>query len=211
MRRVAMRQWRVQQHHGSPGTTVQQATAFHTVGMEFDISDLRWSWGHAGVIGAEFMQMLKEVGVGVTLTRGPARAWIDSGVRCGAATDATNVSWLSPWFQIYFFVTRRNQQGNLVLDGQQISRLEALGLYTIGSAWFSHEEDELGSFEAGKLADLAVLSHDFLTVPDDQLRKMRSNLTLQGGRIVHADGPFARLAPDKTQPYPDRYPESVEV
>jgi predicted amidohydrolase YtcJ len=179
--------------------------------MEFDVSDLRWSWGHAGVIGAEFMQMLKDVGVGVTLTRGPARSWIDSGVRCGGATDATNVSWLSPWFQIYFFVTRRNQQGSLVLDGQQISRLEALGLYTIGSAYFSREEDELGSFELGKLADLAVLSDDFLTVPDEQLRKMRSNLTLQGGRIVHADGPFATLAPDTTQPYPDRYPESIEV
>jgi hypothetical protein len=211
LRQVARHQWRMQQHFGSPGNGSQQAAAFVTVGTEFDITDLRWSWGHAGVVTEEEMQAVKSVGMGVTLTRGPARAWIDSGIHAGGATDATNVSWLSPWFQIYFFVTRRNQQGNLVLDGQQISRLEALGLYTIGSAYFSREEDELGSFEGGKLADLAVLSDDFLTVPDEQLRKMRSNLTLQGGRIVHADGPFAKLAPDKTQPYPDRYPESVEV
>jgi predicted amidohydrolase YtcJ len=211
LRRVAMRQWRVQQHHGSPGTPAQAATAFHTVGMEFNVGDLRWSWGHAGTIGAEFMRMLKDVGVGVTLTRGPARAWIDSGVQTAAATDGTNVSWISPWMQIYFFVTRRNQQGQLVLDGQQISRLEALRLYTIGSAYFSREDHELGSFEAGKKADLAILNQDFLTVSDEQLRKTRSLLTLLGGRVVHAAGEFASLAPDRTQPFPDRFPESVQV
>ena len=78
-------------------------------------------------------------------------------------------------------------------DGQQISRLEALGLYTIGSAWFSKKEDELGSFDVGKLADLAVLSEDYLTVPEARIRKIPSHLTLQGGRVVHAQGAFAGL------------------
>jgi predicted amidohydrolase YtcJ len=211
LRRVARRQWRVQQHFGSPGNAAQQAAAFHTVGTEFDVSDLRWSWGHAGVVTEEQIQQLKSVGVGVTLTRGPARTWIDSGVHSGGATDGTNVSWISPWMQIYFFVTRRNQQGQLVLDGQQISRLEALKLYTIGSAYFSYEDHELGSLEVGKKADLAVLNQDFLTVSDEQLRKTRSLLTLLGGRVVHAAGEFASLAPDRTQPFPDKFPESVDV
>ena len=63
----------------------------------------------------------------------------------------------------------------------------------MGSAWFSKEEDVLGSLEAGKLADLAVLSDDYLTVPESRIPKITSLLTLQGGRVVHATGPFAEL------------------
>jgi predicted amidohydrolase YtcJ len=199
------------QHFGSPGTGSEQAAAMRAVGSEFDLEDLRWSWSHAGTVTPEEVQAHAASGIGVTLTRGPARTWIDSGIRAGAGTDATNVSWLSPWMQIYFFVTRRNQQGDLVLDGQQISRLEALHLYTAGSAWFSREDHELGSFDVGKKADLVVLSDDYLTVSDEQLRKMRSVLTLLSGRVVHAAAEFASLAPDRTQPFPDRFPESIEV
>jgi predicted amidohydrolase YtcJ len=72
-----------------------------------------------------------------------------------------------------------------------VTRLEALELYTLGSAWFSEEENDLGSFEVGKKCDLAVLSEHYLTVPDDRLRKVRSLLTLQGGRVTHAAAPFA--------------------
>ena len=66
-------------------------------------------------------------------------------------------------------------------------------MYTVGSAWFSEEENEL-AFEVGKKCDLAVLSDDYLKVSDEKLRKMTSLLTLQGGRVVHATGPFADLA-----------------
>ena len=78
--------------------------------------------------------------------------------------------------------------------GQKVTRLQALEMYTVGSAWFSEEENELGSFEVGKKCDLAVLSDDYLKVSDEKLRKMTSLLTLQGGRVVHATGPFADLA-----------------
>jgi predicted amidohydrolase YtcJ len=193
VRLVAEAGWRVTQHFDA-GHAPDHVVAFHTVGTEFDVSDLHWSFSHAGNLSQAQIQDLVSVGVGVTITRGPARTFLDSpGLHTGGATDATNVSWLSPWMQMSFFVTRRNQQGTLVQDGQQISRLEALGLYTIGSAWFSKEEDQLGSFDVGKLADLAVLSDDYLTVPEDRIRKIRSHLTLQGGRVVHAQGAFAGL------------------
>ena len=193
-RLVAEAGWRVTQHFDSEHAP-DHVVAFHTLGNEFDLRPLRWSFSHAGTLSAQQIQDLISVGVGVTITRGPARTFLDSaGLRTGAGTDATNVSWLSPWMQMSFFVTRRNQQGALVQDGQQISRLEALRLYTIGSAWFSEEEDELGSFHEGKLADLAVLSDDYLKVPEDRIKKIRSHLTLQGGRVVHAEGRFSDLA-----------------
>ena len=71
------------------------------------------------------------------------------------------------------------------------TRIEALRLYTQGSAWFSFDENERGSLAAGKLADLAVLSQDYLTVPIDEIGGIVSLLTMVGGRIVYADGPFA--------------------
>jgi predicted amidohydrolase YtcJ len=70
------------------------------------------------------------------------------------------------------------------------SRADALRLYTIGSAWFSHDDTKRGSIEAGKFADLAVLSKDYMTIPVDQIGGLESVLTMVGGKIVYAAAPF---------------------
>jgi predicted amidohydrolase YtcJ len=71
--------------------------------------------------------------------------------------------------------------------------MQALKFYTLGSAWFSFDEDVRGSLEVGKLADLAVLSQDYLSVPLDQVGNIASVLTLLGGDVVYAAGDFATL------------------
>jgi predicted amidohydrolase YtcJ len=71
------------------------------------------------------------------------------------------------------------------------SRLEALTMYTWNSAWLSFDENERGSLEPGKLADLAVLDGDYVTVPVDDIPQIQSQLTMVGGRIVYAAGLFA--------------------
>jgi predicted amidohydrolase YtcJ len=63
-------------------------------------------------------------------------------------------------------------------------------LYTIGSAWFAHDDDVRGSLEVGKLADLAVLSQDYTTVPVDRIGATESLLTMVGGKIVYTSAPF---------------------
>jgi predicted amidohydrolase YtcJ len=73
------------------------------------------------------------------------------------------------------------------------TRAEALRFYTGGSAWFSHDEGRRGSLEVGKVADLAVLSRDYLTVPVDQVGQIESLLTMVGGRIVFAAGAYQPL------------------
>jgi predicted amidohydrolase YtcJ len=73
------------------------------------------------------------------------------------------------------------------------TRIEALRLYTEGSAWFSFDETRRGSLAVGKLADLAVLTEDYLTVPVDRIGTIRAVLTMVGGRIVHASDRFAAL------------------
>jgi len=89
--------------------------------------------------------------------------------------------------------TGRNLTGALTNDGQQISRLEALRLYTEGTAWFAFDERQVGSFVEGKYADLAVLNLDYLAVPDQMLRRVESVLTLLAGKVVYTAPPFDRL------------------
>jgi len=70
-------------------------------------------------------------------------------------------------------------------------REDALRFYTLGSAWFSFDDDVRGSLEVGKLADLAVLSADYLTVPVEEVGRIESVLTMLGGEVVYAAAPFA--------------------
>ncbi|MBM4261853.1 MAG: amidohydrolase [Deltaproteobacteria bacterium] len=124
----------------------------------------------------------------------PLRAMIQSGVPLGAGTDGFGASNYSPMLSLWWLVTGKTVAGTRLREPQQnLTRAEALRLYTIGSAWFSADEKRRGSLEAGKLADLAVLNADFLTVPEDQIPHLESLLTMVGGRIVYAARPFAQL------------------
>jgi hypothetical protein len=89
---------------------------------------------------------------------------------------------------MYYATTGLNARGVLINDGQQITRQEVLRLYTRENGWFLREEDTLGSIEPGKFADLAVLNKDYFTVPDEELKQLRSVLTVVGGEIVHDTG-----------------------
>jgi predicted amidohydrolase YtcJ len=87
---------------------------------------------------------------------------------------------------IYYMVTGKNAAGRLVNAGQQITREEAIRLYTVANGWFLKEEDKLGSIEEGKFGDVVVLSDDYFDeyrVPD--VRKIHSVLTVVDGKVVH--------------------------
>ena len=124
----------------------------------------------------------------------PLRTMIASGVPLGAGTDAFRSANYSPMLSLWWLITGKTIAGTPIRDrSQNISRAEALRLYTIGSAWFTFEEARKGSIEVGKLADLAVLNADYLTVSEDAIPKIESLLTIVGGRAVYAAGPFAQL------------------
>ena len=113
---------------------------------------------------------------------------VDSGIHAGAGSDSAQISTLDPWPMIYYMVTGRNSSGVLINDGQQISRAQAIRLYTAENGWFLREEAKLGSIEVGKLGDLAVLSEDFFDqqkVADPEIKKLKSVLTVVDGKIVY--------------------------
>jgi predicted amidohydrolase YtcJ len=87
-------------------------------------------------------------------------------------------------------VTGNHMGGEPIIPGEQISRLEALRLYTADNAWFLGEEDSLGSIEVGKLADMVVIDKPYLDVDAEQIRHIRPVLTLVNGKAVFATDPF---------------------
>jgi len=89
---------------------------------------------------------------------------------------------------MYYATTGLNARGVLINGGQQVSRQEVLSLYTRQNGWFLREEDELGTIEPGKLADLVVLNSDYFAVPNEDLKKIRSVLTVVGGNVVYDGG-----------------------
>ena len=127
----------------------------------------------------------------------PYRTALNHGVPVGAGTDGGNIVTINPWLSLYFMTTGMNAAGRSVLPpNETVTVAEALRLYTVGSAWFSFDEDTLGSLQPGRLADLAVLSTDILELEAsdrlDELRDVSSVLTIVDGDIVYSDGNLIR-------------------
>jgi predicted amidohydrolase YtcJ len=196
---IARRGWAFQQHSLSPAEDKLTIDTFEAVNKITPIASLRWSLAHAARVDAATVNRLKAIGAGVAVhpfgylagAKGagpPLRMILDSGVRVGAGSDSAQISTLNPWLLIYYMVTGKNAAGELINDGQQITRMEALRLYTRDNGWFLKEEDRLGSIEPGKLGDIVVLSEDVLDpkrVPDEAIKQIRSVLTVVDGRVVH--------------------------
>lgn len=150
---------------------------------------------------------LERYGAEATAQAPPIRKLIDSGVPLGAGTDGTRVASYNPWPALYWLVTGKSVGGTqLASPENRLSRNEALRLYTIGSAWFSKEEDVKGRLKPGQYADLAVLSDDYFEVAEDAIPGIHSVLTVVGGRIVHGEGPYDGLAPKLPELLPEWSP-----
>ena len=105
------------------------------------------------------------------------------------ATDNTPPSMFET---VWHATARRTREGNLLGPDQALTPMEALACASREGAWLSFEEDQKGTIEPGKLADLAVLSDDPLTADAETLRAITADLTITGGQIVYdrrADGP----------------------
>ncbi len=215
-RRVAKAGWRAEVHslgRRASATSAapdfeQEISAFETVNAEFDgvVGKKRWVVAHVPGITQEWINRLKAIGGGLSLTgwqylagsipavsvtpfAGPPFRWIvDSGIHAGMSSDGMQIAPMNPWIHMYFATTGTNARGVMINPGQTITRQEVLGLYTSANGWFVREENDLGSIEVGKLADLVVLNSDYFSVPSEDLKQIRSVLTVVGGNIVHDTG-----------------------
>ena len=172
-------------------------STYERVNQEIPIANLRWSVAHLNNASPQSLQRMKAMGIGWTIQR-PNAASVENakelGVMMGAGTDAHRVASYNPFTALeWSLVDSKNAGGVQRGPAQTPTRADALRAYTIGSAWFSFDENKRGSLEPGKLADLAVLTKDYMTVPADQIGSIESLLTMVGGKIVYASGPYASL------------------
>src|SRR3954468_7738379 len=175
------------------------------------VRERRWVIAHVPGITQEWIDRLQTIGGNLSLTGWqylagnptastvapyagpPFRMIVDSGnrpdgIHAGLSSDGMQIAPMNPWLHMYYATTGLNARGVLINGGQQITRQEALSLYTRQNGWFLREEDDLGSIEEGKLADLVVLNSDYFSIPAEDLRKIRSVLTVVGGKIMYDAG-----------------------
>jgi predicted amidohydrolase YtcJ len=181
-------------------------------GFPDGIRSLRWGLQHADHATASQLQRLKALNCGVSTSgfrwsaAGPRAdglpvgpyfpRLVASGIPLALHQDGVHIAAHNPWFAMHYATTGLNAPTALnpvpqqINRDQQISRREALHMYTVGAAWYLNREDDLGSIEEGKLADLVVLDNDYFRVSDAEIRKISSNLTVVDGNIVHDTGAF---------------------
>ena len=209
---AAQRGYGLTMHWGPDATVDHLLTIFERVNKEIPIAPLRWSIAHLNDASVKTLERMKALGVGWTVQdamyfggegfikqsgpeaarRTPPVVTADTiGVRIGGGTDAHRVASYNPFTALQWFLDGKTVSGTAMRGPAEIpTRQQALRFYTKGSAWFSHDDDERGSLEVGKLADLAVLSKDYLTAPVSEIGDTESLLTMLGGKVVYAAAPF---------------------
>ncbi|HEY5751268.1 MAG TPA: amidohydrolase [Chryseolinea sp.] len=198
--------------------------ALENVNRKMPFDGLRWSIEHAETITPENIERVKKLGGGIALDdkmalHGDAfikthsreealqtprlRHLVDSGIPLAMTTDGFRASSFNPWIGISWMITGKSVSGSEILaKDNRLSREEALKLYTSGPAWFVHEENEKGRIVPGNLADFVLLSKDYFTIPDDEIKTISSVLTIVDGRVVFGAQEYSNLAPKLPEALP---------
>jgi predicted amidohydrolase YtcJ len=199
--------WRVGVHVVGDLGIDQVLDAFEAANAEKSIRDRRFILIHASLIRPEQMERARKLGVRIdfqnvfmwdkaaTVERFLGRATADRAIptktmidrlgldSLGAGTDFP-VNPINPLLNMYIMVTRKDPNGNVYGASEAITREQALRLYTSAASRYMFEEGRKGTLEPGKLADLVVLSADYMTVPEDQIKDIKAAITVVGGKVV---------------------------
>jgi predicted amidohydrolase YtcJ len=150
--------------------------------------------------------LLKALGPKYLNTFIGVKTWKDNGVTVALNADHMQgfdpVGALNPYHPMLAMqatITRRTYGGQVIGAAERISRLDALRMTTINAAYIGFEEKKKGSIEPGKLADLAILTADFLTVPEDQIMKIKSHMTIVDGKVVYEAQAAAPTAAERRE------------
>lgn len=126
----------------------------------------------------------------------PLRSYLDAGVDLAGGSDLMigfdknkAVNPYNPFLLMWMAISRRTVDGDVFHPEQRVNRMEALKMHTIWAAEMQFAEEQRGSIEKGKLADLVVTDRDYLTVPEDEIRKIEPLYTVVGGKIVYEAKP----------------------
>jgi predicted amidohydrolase YtcJ len=173
------------------------------VNKEYPIRNLRWVLAHFNQPNAAQLERMKRLGMyaavhpwavingGINIRQfgeaayqmAPLATIQKSGITWGFGSDGSRANQILPFETLSWAVTGKMVGGKTVLR-QPISREDALIAHTRKNAYFIFRENDLGSIESGKLADLVVIDRDYLTVAADDIKNIKAVMTMVGGRIV---------------------------
>jgi len=191
------------------------------INKEYPIKNLRWTLAHVNQLNASHLERMKKLGMyaavhpwavingginqavfgDAALDMAQLSTIQNSGIMWGFGSDGSRANQIQPFTTLWWAVTGKMVGGTRALrESNTISREDALIAHTRRNAFFLFQEDNLGSIQPGKLADLAVLDRDYLTVPVDQIKDIKSVMTIVGGRVVYdASEPVAVAASARTK------------
>jgi predicted amidohydrolase YtcJ len=225
---LAANKWPFRLHATYDESIERFLNVFEEVNRDVSFNGLHWFFDHAETVTDRNLERIRALGGGIAVQHRmafqgeyfvnrygaqaaqrtpPIRRMLEMGIPVGGGTDATRVASYNPFVSLYWMVSGRTVGGlELYPEKNRLSRVEALQLYTQGSAWFSTEDGKKGGLGVGQLADLAVLSEDYLEIPEEEIRALVSVLTVVGGKLVYGAAEFTDLAPPAIPVLPDWSP-----
>lgn len=228
VRILASNRWPFRLHATYDESISRMLNVFERVNQDIPFNGLHWFFDHAETITDRNIERVRAMGGGIAIQHRmayqgeafvqrygaasaqrtpPVRRMLQLGVPVGAGTDATRVASYNPWVALHWLTTGETVGGlRLYPEKNTLSRTEALQLYTKGSSWFSNEQEDKGSIRVGEMADLAVLSADYFSVPDPEVKQIESVLTIVGGKVVFGSQEFHSLQPPMPRVSPDWSP-----
>jgi predicted amidohydrolase YtcJ len=228
IRHLAENRWPFRLHATYDETISRALNVYEEVNREIPFDGLHWFFDHCETISDRNIERIKSLGGGIAVQNRmafqgeyfverygahqakrtpPIQRMLEMGVPVGAGTDATRVSSYNPFLSLYWLVTGKTIGGlSLYPETNRLDRAKALELYTVGSSWFSTEDGKKGSLAQGQLADLAVLSSDYFSIPEEEIKNLESVLTIVGGKVVYGAAEFSSMAPPELPVSPDWSP-----
>src|SRR6476661_3441188 len=225
---LAANKWPFRLHATYDESINRFLNVFEEVNRDVPFKGLNWFFDHCETISDRNLERVRALGGGIAIQHRmayqgeyfidrygkkaaertpPIRKMLELGIPVGAGTDATRVASYNPWVSLYWLVTGKTVGGvSMYPDKNCLSREEALRLYTQGSSWFSSESGKKGAIAPGQLADLAVLTDDYISVPETEIKSIESVLTIVGGKIVYATGEFGTHDPEPIPVLPEWSP-----
>ncbi len=203
------------QLHWNPDRTVHDLLdVIEDINKDYPVRDLRWAVLHLYNVGEDNLKRMKSLGlvwgvqdglyfggerlqkeVGVEQAKLMPRiaTAMKLGLTVAGGTDAHRVSSYNPFVSLQWYLDGTTIGGTQTRGREEApSRRQALEMYTRNSAFMANDDDKRGTLEPGKFADLAVLSADYLTAPVKEIGKIRSVLTMVGGKVVYSAAPFGK-------------------
>ncbi|WP_114191870.1 amidohydrolase [Edaphovirga cremea] len=228
VRHLVEHRWPFRLHATYDESIGRMLDVFEKVNRDIPFNGLHWFFDHAETITERNIERVKALGGGIAVQHRmafqgeyfverygqeavshtpPVAKMLEYGLPVGLGTDATRVASYNPWTALYWLVSGRTVGGlQMYSENNRLSRDIALELWTAGSAWFSTEQGKKGRIKVGQLADLVVLSKDYFSVQEEEIKGIESVITVVDGKVVYATARFSPYSPPALPILPDWSP-----